>query len=54
MNERQGVDIQSNVEELNKSLRNRDKIKDDAVAQLSNQLMALTSRMHELKHKQQV
>lgn len=34
MNERQGVDIQSNVEELNKSLRNRDKIKDDAVAQL--------------------
>ena len=34
MNERQGVDVQSNVEELNQSLRNRDKSKDDAVAQL--------------------
>ena len=36
-----GADLQSNVgklEELNESLRNRDKMKDDAIAQLSDQL----------------
>ena len=40
---RQGADIQSKVEELNQSMRNRDKMKeeDDAIAQLSDQLMAL-------------
>jgi hypothetical protein len=35
--ERQGADIQTKVEELeelNQSLRNRDKTKDDAIAQL--------------------
>ena len=40
--ERQGADIQSKVEELeevNQSLRNRDKMKDDAIAQLSDQLL---------------
>jgi hypothetical protein len=55
--ERQGADIQSKVEELedlNQSLRNRDKIKDDAIAQLSDQLMALTARMQDLERKQQV
>ena len=55
--ERQGVDIQSKVgelEELNESLRNRDKMKDDAIAQLSDQLMALTARMQDLERKQQV
>jgi integrase len=55
--ERQGADIQSKVgelEELNQSLRNRDKMKDDAIAQLSDQLMALTTRMQELERKQQV
>jgi hypothetical protein len=46
--EGQGADIQSKVEELeeleelNQSLRNRDKMKDDAIAQLSDQVMALT------------
>jgi hypothetical protein len=30
------------LEELNQSLRNRDKMKDDAIAQLSDQVMALT------------
>ena len=36
------------LEELNQSLRNRDKIKDDAIAQLSDQLMAfLATRMQE-------
>jgi regulator of replication initiation timing len=55
--ERQGADIQSKVgelEELNESLRNRDKIKDDAISQLSDQLMALTTRMQEIERKQQV
>jgi uncharacterized coiled-coil protein SlyX len=54
--ERQGADIQSKVEgleELNQSLRNRDKLKDDAIAQLSDQLMALTARMQEFERKQQ-
>ena len=48
--ERQGADIQTKVEELeelNQALRNRDKMKDDAIAQLSDQLMALTARMQE-------
>jgi hypothetical protein len=54
--ERQGADIQSKVEELedlNQSLRNRDKMKDDAIAQLSDQVMALTTRMQEFERKQQ-
>jgi integrase len=55
--ERQGADIQTKVEELeelNQSLRNRDKMKDDAIAQLSDQLMALTARMQEFERKQQI
>jgi predicted RNase H-like nuclease (RuvC/YqgF family) len=54
--ERQGSDIQTKVEELeelNQSLRNRDKMKDDALAQLSDQVMALTARMQEYERKQQ-
>ena len=54
--QRQGADIQTKVEELeelNQSLRNRDKIKDDAIAQLSDQVMALTARMQEFEQKQQ-
>ena len=54
--ERQGADIQTKVEELedlNQSLRTRDKMKDDAIAQLSDQLMALTARMQEIERKQQ-
>jgi uncharacterized membrane protein len=31
------------LEELNQSLRNRDKMKDDAIAQLSDQLMAIST-----------
>jgi hypothetical protein len=53
VNERQGADIQSKVQELNQSLRNRDKMKDDAIAQLSDQVMALTARMQEFERKQQ-
>jgi uncharacterized coiled-coil protein SlyX len=55
--ERQGADIQTKVEELeelNNSLRQHDKIKDDAISQLSDQLMALTTRMQEIERKQQV
>jgi hypothetical protein len=33
------------LEELNQALRNHDKMKDDAIAQLSDQVMALTARM---------
>ena len=54
--ERQGADIQSKVEELeelNQALRNRDKMKDDAIAQLSDQVMALTARMQEFERRQQ-
>jgi hypothetical protein len=53
--ERHGADIQIKVEELeelNQSLRQRDKIKDDAIAQLSDQLMALTTRMQEIERRQ--
>ena len=56
--ERQGADIQTKVEELeelNQSLRQRGKIKDDAISQLSDQLMALaTTRMQEIERRQQV
>jgi predicted RNase H-like nuclease (RuvC/YqgF family) len=54
--ERQGADIQTKVEELeqvNQSLRQHDKVKDDAISQLSDQLMALTTRLQELERKQQ-
>jgi len=37
------------LEELNQSLRQRDKVKDDALAQLSDQVMALTSRMQDIE-----
>ena len=37
------------LEDLNQAFRNRDKMKDDAIAQLSDQVMALTARMQENK-----
>jgi hypothetical protein len=56
--ERQGADIQTKVEgleDLNQSLRNRDKMKDDAISQLSDQLVALTTtRMQEIERRQQL
>ena len=54
--ERQGADIQSKIEELeelNHSFRDRDKMKDDAIAHLSDQLIALTARMQDLERRQQ-
>jgi integrase len=53
--ERKGADIQSKVdelEELNQSLLERDRTKDDAIAQLSDQLMTLTVRLQEIERKQ--
>jgi integrase len=53
--ERQGADIQSKVEELeelNQSLRQRDKVKDDAIAQLSDQLVSLSARLQEIERRQ--
>src|SRR6476660_1042803 len=55
--ERQGADIQSKVEELedlNQSLRNHDKMKDDAIAHLSDQLMVITARLQEVERRQQI
>jgi hypothetical protein len=39
---------------LNQSLRDRDKLKDDAIAQLSDQLMALSTRLQEIERRQQL
>jgi integrase len=53
--ERQGADIQSKVEELeelNQSMRDRDKMKDDAIAHLSDQLIALTARLDSIERRQ--
>ncbi|MGH9988696.1 MAG: tyrosine-type recombinase/integrase, partial [Nitrososphaeraceae archaeon] len=54
--ERQGADIQSKIaelEELNQSFKDRDKMKDDAIAHLSDQLMAITGRLQEIEKRQQ-
>jgi integrase len=54
--ERQGADIQSKVQELedlNSSLRERDRIKDDAIAHLSDQLLTISTRLQELELQQQ-
>ena len=34
---------------MNQSLGQRDKVKDDAIAQLSNQLMSLSDRLQEMR-----
>jgi hypothetical protein len=53
--ERQGADMQTKMEELeelNQSLRQRDKMKDDAIGQLSDQLMTFTVRLQEVERRQ--
>jgi len=53
--ERQGADIQTKVEELeqlNQSMRDRDRLKDDAIAHLSDQLIALTARLDSIERQQ--
>jgi len=55
--ERQGADIMSKVnelEEVNQSLRERDKSKDDAITMLSDQLVTITERLKELERRQQL
>ena len=52
--ERQGTDIQGMVEELeqlNQAMRDRDKLKDDAIVHLSDQLIALTARLDSLEKR---
>ncbi|MGA7897427.1 MAG: hypothetical protein WCA39_01045 [Nitrososphaeraceae archaeon] len=51
-NESRRADIQTKVEELNQSLRQRDKVKDDAIAQLSDQLVSLSARLQEIERRQ--
>jgi len=46
------TDIQTKVEELDQSLRQRDKVKDDAIAQLSDQLVSLSARLQEIERRQ--
>jgi hypothetical protein len=53
--ERQGADIQTKVEELeqlNQSMGDHDNMKDDAIAHLSDQLIAITGRLQELERRQ--
>jgi len=53
--ERQGADIQTKIEELeqlNQSMRDRDKMKVDAIAHLSDKLVAITTRLQELERRQ--
>ena len=53
--ERRGADIQSKIEELeelNQSLRQRDKVKDDAISQLSDQLVSISARLQEIERRQ--
>ncbi|MGA9842882.1 MAG: hypothetical protein WBQ25_11255 [Nitrososphaeraceae archaeon] len=55
--ERQGADIQSKVEELdqlNQSMGDRDKLKDDAIAHLSDQLISITGKLQELEKRQTI
>ena len=53
--ERQGAVIQTKIDELeqlNESMRDRDKMKDDAIAQLSDQLVTISRRLQELERRQ--
>jgi hypothetical protein len=40
------------LEELSQSLRQHDKVKDDAIAQLSDQLVSLSARLQEIERRQ--
>jgi hypothetical protein len=53
--ERQGADLQTKIEELqliNQTLRENDKVKEDALAHLSDQLLVLSERIQQLERKQ--
>ena len=40
------------LKQLNQAMMNRDKIKDDAIAHLSDQLIALTARLDSIERRQ--
>jgi hypothetical protein len=42
------------LKDLNQSLRNQDKMKDDAITHLSDQLMVITTRLQEVERRQQL
>jgi hypothetical protein len=44
---------QQELEKVNQALQNREEMKDDPIAQLSDQVIALTARMQEFERKQQ-
>ena len=44
----------SELGELNQALKNHDKMKDDAIAQLSDQVMTSIERMQEIERKQSI
>ncbi|HYY50163.1 MAG TPA: hypothetical protein VE643_04760 [Nitrososphaeraceae archaeon] len=44
---------QQELEKVNQALRNRDKMKYGAIAQLSDQVIALETRMQEFEQQQQ-
>jgi len=49
--QRQGADIQTKIEELkelDQSLRQREKVKDDAIVQLPDQLVSLSARSQKI------
>jgi hypothetical protein len=53
--ERQGADMQSKVkelEQLNESMRDRDKMKNDAIAHLLDQFVSLSTRLQEIERRQ--
>jgi integrase len=55
--ERKGADLQTKIEELqiiNHSLRENDKVKEDALAHLSDQLLVLSERIQQLERKQMI
>lgn len=42
------------LKEFNQSLRNHNKLSDEAISQLSDQLAALSTRLHEIERRQQL
>ena len=55
--ERQGADLQTKIDELqliNQSLRENDKVKEDALTHLSDQLLILSERIQQLERRQMI
>jgi hypothetical protein len=55
--ERHGADIQTKIEELeelNQSLRHRDKVNDGAIVQLSDQFVSLSDGLQEIERRQSI